>query len=433
MGWNQRTHTLTVYRYDVASGTALSSITLLSQDTPHLWAHDKHFHLMTTVWDGKACTINIFEVGPTLTKIESFPIQLGEHDYQIESFSPTTYHIFISTKKEQSWYPILNIRNSESLLDKAGFYTLPCFSSDGSLFATYSIAKNEVHIWKYKDNSYIPWKQFPSPFYGNICLLFSPGSSSILVCYENALKLWQLDSLSATPPTHNNQFGIIYHSSTYIVTAVEGEGTITITSLLSQTPSQFIDAGIRVFGLGLTSNVLLAIDHHVIMAWVLTEDGLVTGVSGNRRAGHGDSIWIVVIPKNPYCYMTPEFSVKGETGVVKHESKILHVYNIKTGEAIKPAQELLCLDNWYCICDPIAARDLYSDSVHNAFHKGNLELPQTTLEDGWIMCHEGKHLLWLPVEWQVPGWDSRNLFSDTVILSIPFTDDESETIIIRLR
>jgi hypothetical protein len=66
----------TVHTCDITSGTTLSTVTFQSRDNPHLWAHKASFHLMTTGWDGQAPTINIFEVGSTLTKIESFQINL---------------------------------------------------------------------------------------------------------------------------------------------------------------------------------------------------------------------------------------------------------------------------------------------------------------------------------------------------------------------
>ena len=96
MTWDQKAHSLTMCRHDVASGAALSPSVLQSQHKPHLWAHDKFFLVMTTTKDGKVYTIDILEDGPARTKVESFSIQLGERDWRIESFSPTTYRVSVS-------------------------------------------------------------------------------------------------------------------------------------------------------------------------------------------------------------------------------------------------------------------------------------------------------------------------------------------------
>jgi len=87
-----------------------------------------------------------------------------------------------------------------------------------------------------------------------------------------------------------------FSSGTYIVTAHHGESVITITSLCSQTPSpssQFIDTGLKIFGIVLTGNVLLVKGAGMVVAWLLTEEGAVGGIFGERRVGRSDSLWDV--------------------------------------------------------------------------------------------------------------------------------------------
>ena len=66
-----------LYIHDVTSGTTLSPGTLYSTNEPCIWAHDKSFQIAVSKGDQKAQTIEIFEVGATLTKIKSFPFQFG--------------------------------------------------------------------------------------------------------------------------------------------------------------------------------------------------------------------------------------------------------------------------------------------------------------------------------------------------------------------
>ena len=90
----------TVHVYDVALGTTWSPGTLQSSYALYLWAHNRSFQIMATEVNDQVLTINIFDVGLGFTKVESFHIQSWEQDYDIRSFSPTTYRIsFLSHKQ----------------------------------------------------------------------------------------------------------------------------------------------------------------------------------------------------------------------------------------------------------------------------------------------------------------------------------------------
>ncbi len=324
----------TVNIYDVASGRAQFSGRLESDDAPYLWAREKSFRVMTTAKEGKTTAIDIFEVGPTLTKIESFSIQSEEGKYFIQSFSSTTYRISRFFKNLPLL--ILDIRNSGRLLLEKEQFVRHAFSSDGRLFA--ASGKHTIQIWNYDGGCYIPWRLFPllsTDYFANN-IQFSPASSAILVHSHETLRTWRLDSPRFDPPIPRSQFDIFSRSGTHIATADHRGQTVTITNLLAQTPSQFIDTGIfDIAGLGLTSNVLLVKGPGVVGAWLLTEEGRVSNVLGNRRAGPGDSIWTVSVP----LQSRPKFSVEGETGVLEY-GKTLHAYNSRTGEVLDSAQEL---------------------------------------------------------------------------------------------
>jgi len=403
----------TVCEYDVVLGTTLSSIILQSRDIPCFWAHNESFRVMTTVWDSKACTINIFEVGPTLTKIESFPIQLGEHNYRIVSFSPITYHVSISTEWEDHRLLILDIQNSGRLLDIEGEeeFNLHSFSSDGSLFT--ASQEGSVHIWKYDNGCYFPWKYSPLLGYGSFVALFSPTSLSILGHFRNALRLWHLDSPSIAPCVYSQPLSIISHHGSRIITAYRQGYTITISNLLLQTPPWFIDTDIEISGLELTGNVLLVVGSEGIVAWLLTEEGLPTkkgllikewlvdDVLEKRRVGYSDSIWTVPIPRDSLGH--PMFSVEGEIGVIIPGEDISHIYHIKTGKVLDFCQVFLHLNGpWYSLGGMGQAQNhLYHSSTHSAFPEDSCDSSKITFGEGWIKNHEGKHLMWLPVEWRI--------------------------------
>lgn len=421
-----------ICRYDVTSGTPLSSITLQSQDTPHIWAHSETFCVLTTMWGEAACIINTFEVGSTLTKIGSFTIQFREHGYRMQSFSPTTYRVSISSCDNTHQLLLLDFRNLECLLAEKKNFEHHCFSSDASFFA--ASMWGDVHIWRYNGLHYMPWRQFPYPVGASFHFSLSPTSSSILGHSLGFLKLWHLDG----PPIrsiHDFQLGIFYQSNTYTVTA-KGS-TITITNLLSVTLPQILDTGFKVLRMGLTSNVLLVEGPKVVVAWLLTEQGLVNNVFGDRQAGHGDSIWTVSKPpqgswtvsKQPWSSL--DLLVEGDTGVVLLDGIKVHAYNTRTGEVLKPPHEYSRLNAClHPLVGGIVDYDHpYNHSMYGAPPGGDQGPSLAAFKKGWMEDH-GRHLLWLPVEWRVTDWDRAEWFSE--ISTMQFNHQSYPPTIIRL-
>ena len=402
--------TWTVGRYDVVSGTEISPIILHSETRPLLWAHGESFRAMMIVGCNQVPTIEIFKVGPTLTKVESFLLPhinitslfCSSGGYKARpnpTFSPTTYHISVSRDR---WLHILDIRNSKYLLDVQGEFFLPCFSSDGSQFA--ASCQDNIWIWRYNGSHYIPWGQFQHMGNSNSHFLLSPTSPSVLGGSWNLLKLQHMGGSFPTPTTSNHlQLSIFSYSGTYIVTANYGESTITITNLLSQNSFLSIDTGLRISAMALIGNILLVVDLQMIVAWLLTEEGLIKGVLDKHRADYSDSIWAVPMPEGVM------FWIQGQTGVIKSDW-FLHIYNIKTGEVLEPAQVPLLSDGlWYSYKDIFQGwRHLYDNPLCNTPLIDNWEPPKITLEGGWVKDHEGKHLLWITAEWVVMadrvGW-----------------------------
>ena len=193
---------------------------------------------MTIGWGEQAQAIDIFEVGPVLTKIQSFCVgSLGQHG-QTGTFSPTTYQISVFDNNELC---ILDIQTSECLLKKDCEHfssSSHCFSPDGSLFAV-SLSLS-VHIWKYDSGHYTPWRVFPAQ---SISLLqFSSTLSSIAASASSALKVWHLDLLPTVVHQVNDHPPLVAlsHQGTYMATAHHKGCVVTITNLLLQTTPKFI-------------------------------------------------------------------------------------------------------------------------------------------------------------------------------------------------
>ena len=405
-----KTNTYTVHIYSIGSGTIHSPGTLQSTCIPHLWAHGTSFQIMTAQRVGQTCIFDIFEVESIFVKVESFQVGSWDEYYYIGSFSPTNHCISINASDHLL---ILDIWNSDCLLKQDRRSSSHGFSSDGSLFA--ASFEYSVCTWQFTSGKYTPWRTFQSyQILYDFPLQFSPTLSSLLGLSEGVLHLWHLDS----PPiggysTPYKPLVALSHCGSYMVTCHEQDCIVTITNLLSQIPSHIIDTDIEIEKIALTGNVLLVWGDLTLMGWLLTEEGLVDGVSSDEMADSSNSIWTVSVSPNPI------FLVEDQIVVIKsgEEEDVVHAYCSGTGEVLSPIQAMSYgPHNWYTFSGMLGGRhNLY---VHDMFRQDFLQvmevippryrgpLPWSISQEGWVKDLEGKHQLWLPVEWrQYPqGW-----------------------------
>ena len=388
--------------YDVVSGATLSSGTLQSIDDPHLWVHNTSFRVITMEWGDQGLTIDTLEVGSILTKIESFHVNSLGGPERIGCFSPTAYRISFFNPYG-SHLRILDVRKSECLLSAFGegkkIEGHHCFSSDAGLFAV--LSESGVHIWKYTSGRYTLWRELP-PW--NASTLdrslpqFSPSSSSILGHCGGPLQVWRLDGPPIVAhPNSRKPLTAISHCGTYIATGYAENGTVTITNLLSPTPSQFIDTDMYIWTFALTGNVLLVWDCWELVAWRLTEKGTVDGISTDGRADRGDSIWTV-------SSTSLLFSVEDQTVVIEDNKRnLIKVYHTETGEVLEPAQASVHPRSHQYHLVEMQRCQHYSryPNLHKQPSEDEWPVTWVSLEEGWVKDLEGKHRMWVPVEWRV--------------------------------
>ena len=402
--WNDAGYVVRVY--GVASDEPSSTVgPFRSHSQPYLWAHDTSFRVMTTRLDDQVYTIEISEVGSVLTEIESFCIeprgQWGPSDsISIESFSPTTYRISVFVGYYQIL--ILDVRNLELLLaeesDDSGSHS---FSFDGSLFAISTSCR--VTIWKYTSSHYTQWRELPieGTIYNTPPLQFSPTLSSVLAPFSQIPQVWRLDG----PPTVARSYSctpsaILSHCGTYIATWYQMGSTIAITDLHSQTP-HFIDTGMEIYGLTFTGNILLVLeeqDDRTLVAWRLTEGGVVDGIFADGGAGRGDSIWTVTITAFSM------FSFEDQIVIIEGKGNVVHAYHMETGEVLDPTRAsphsyyLQC--NLWDVMGGLHYPRYCKLTGQGMPSKDDWPISETTLQDGWVKDPEGKHRLWILPEWR---------------------------------
>jgi WD40 repeat protein len=407
--------TLIVHTCEVTLGTVQSPGTVQSVRSTHLWAHKESFRIMATTGSVlKGWMIEIFDVGSTLTKIESFKprphVTLGV-------FSPATYRIVAYTSGEGNQDDklyILEAQNSRVLLQETGQYWNHCFSHDGSVFA--AVARDHLTIWRYTSRCYTQWRTFQQ---APMSLQFSPTLSSILGYSSVHISVLHLD-YSPTAPATESAIAAISQPldafapySAYIATTYCQKSTVTITNLHSQNPStsQLIDTGLEISAMVLTGNILLVKSSNTVVAWLLTEEGIVDGIHDNRRANHNDCLWEMPLQvANFWTRLLLQgrnddhdvlgFTVEGDTAAINHNDHAVRVYNTKTGE-ILPLDEAPTCDGYQFHhprdeCNQYH-RDLYK---HHQPPKCDQPIPQATLQGSWLKDLEGKHQLWLHPDWR---------------------------------
>ena len=414
-----RTHITT---YDVASGAALFVETIDSSHKPHLWAYEETFRLMTMErypLDRAKLQIQIkgFEAGSYLIRIHTFDIitdaqaedasagrTLGP---SIASFSPTTLRVSVSVG---SALFVFEDQEPRPLLQVQGHFLSLCFSSDGNLFA--ASKENKVHIWQYSSlGSYDRWRDFQCQDRTN-SIQFSPTPFSILSHSGNILYMFHLENLPITSKRDGLLYAGLSRSGNRIATAHQFRTNISIMDPHSQSLSQLISTDLWLEGFLLTSNVLLAVGSAELAAWRLTEEGLVDGEFAGRSPDHGDCIW--TIPFSSFGREL-EFKVEGQVGMIKHDGKTF-LYHTGTGEFLQSIQTPPRLSGQGH--DPrggLCGRHYlhyHGLSQRNSPPEGGWYPSETTLREGWVKDPEGRHRLWLHVEWR-KSWDLADWYITT--------------------
>ena len=415
------THTVRVY--EVTSGVMRSPGTVQSIGGEHLWAHDKSFRVMTMTKDHQGSTINIYEVGSALTKVEQFPFRSYP---ALGVFSPATYRISVTVARDRNRDPellISNVRDSEVLLHEPGFYHYVNFSPDGNLVAAFT--GDHLLVWRYAPGCYTRWREFQQT---PTSLQFSPTSSSILGRADALLHVLHLDhsptnlTAKSVAAAHGIPRDAYSPHGAYIATTRRGESAITITNLRSQhpTPSQFIDTDLEISAMVLTGNVLLVKDSNTIVAWLLTEEGVVVGLFDRKRASRNDSLWEAPFRAHTSFWAkllqregggddgddALEFSVEGEIASVGHNGDSIRVYHTITGEIL--GLDEAPLNTGYRFDGPRRDDcDIYRRDLRKQHGPLEYDWPVSpnTLREGWVKDPEGKHRLWLRPRWRSAGND----------------------------
>ena len=416
----------TFRKYDGLKGTCIHKDKLVLPPSFVLdahWIYEKSFQFPTVSKNDRNLVVNIQEFQPTstppLSLIESFIVP--PHDGEF-SFSSVSIHASFTTKTKVI---ILNLQDLRILLQvgaPSSFYSPPgLFSSNGCFFAC-GTEQSEICIWKNTSTNYIPWCNLQPrlPFRG---FSFSPTKSSILTWGNAGIQLLEPNNhptnLSPKKFKHCQQHGnhLVAYSAdgTYIATAQEGDGVITVLDALLSTPEQIFNTTIPIMDIKIINNTIFVAGRDVLVKWHL-EMGRI--VSGSRS--------IVMRTGWPRAALSGDCSY---IGFASSDQVLLYdiqaqraLYNDTTGDDIMDIRFSPDGQKLWFTCP------IFSDDPTIPF--GELEVK----EDGnvtkkelsdiwlwvdlfsshglqvgwgseWVEDSKGKKLLWLPLSWRTK--DSR--------------------------
>ena len=412
--------------YDRLNGGCIHKDKLVSLSSFMLdtyWIHKESLLFPTISKKDEKLMVNIQELQPTLTPPFSLIVSflMPPHDGEF-SFSPVSLHASFTTKTEIT---ILNTQDSKILLqvkEPSPLYIPPGhFSSDGCFFAC-GTEGFEICVWKNTSDNYVPWCNLCSrlPFNG---FSFSPIKSSILTWGNAGIQLLEPNNhptnLSPKKFKHCWQHGnhLVAYSAdgTYIATAREGDGVITVLDALLSTPEQIFNTTIPIMDIKIINNTIFVAGRDVLVKWHLEMGRIVSG-----------SHSIVMRTGWPRAALSGDCSY---IGFASSDQVFLYdiqaqrtLYNDTTGDDIMDIQFSPDGQKLWFTCP------IFSDDPTIPF--GELEVK----EDGnvtkkelsdiwlwvdlfsshglqvgwgseWVVDSKGKKLLWLPLSWRTK--DSR--------------------------
>jgi WD40 repeat protein len=439
--YHSHTNTVNIFICDVASGVYICSHSL-NIHTPfsnHIWTHREYLRFTTA----NAISITIWEVGfisgGTPTRVEILPIP--------DSFDPTMFPhsgdykcvgqvLLLPTPFRlaatfQDKILVWDVQNSNCLLQCMGTNFLPrmSFSSDGRFFAC-STTGADVYLWKEFPTGYVLHGVL-APRAAHSYPSLSQNGESIVVFGRRMIRLWHTNSFTTHPSSISIQAPQLIKNfvldfspdGTLVMAAVEGNETVTVLNFKSGVSQLIINAGMDIYGLGMTGNTVVAIGARKVIAWDLPVGNYVPGV----RMGFEDRSWAVNLSSLEGCVISASISPDSHhialiSGAQLH---FLCIYSTSTGECLERVltdgvipwfapdrRKVWCATEygWVEVWRFGGRRNV----LKYLGHKGDIEHIEHppegypwgsshsywVMDDQWILGPDGKRLLMLPPPWQ---------------------------------
>ena len=443
-------HASTISTYDVRSGTHIYSHSIEGRTLDEIWTHGEYFRFATT----KSGSITTWEVGFTSTdtpvEVQSFPIPDDSHRFGHFLLHPTLSRFaFIAGKRVKVW----NAQDSKYLLDStdAKRPKRMSLSIDGRFFAC-GTSGPEFYLWKESPTGYTLHQKLISNT-GTSKPVISPNGESIIAFGASELLLWRTADSTASPSTISTRTSqrseksfILRFSPDGTLAAVTrmGDRSVTVLDLKSGIPRPIIDAGTKVYGLGVGGGTIIVVGDGRIITWNLPAgDGALSlgaNISDSVRTTIFDHPPFPTLPSRPTTSVSPDLCRVAIVEVLGRTDSCLHLYDVPTGQRLTSVSIGSEASPWFtadgsqvwCVMGSDEA-DLWG-TVEDS-ESGVAELEQlksimhppdgspwrpsrgySVMHDRWVLNSSDRRLLWLPPHWRSVGWD--RMWSGRFIVSL---------------
>ena len=429
-----------VAAYNAVSVTRTSSYRVQGASiiTP-IWTHHEYLRFGTV----KPGSIIIWEVPFTLTsapaEVESLPAPDGVADGGFFLFLPALSRLaFVFQGVVSVW----DARTSRFLLKSRPDQTpqgnkasdLPTFSygcsfsSDGRFFACMTVDR-EVYVWKESPTGYLLHQTlaFSKTLTGARPLL-SPNGESIIAFIPPKIHLWPTkDHIPPDPTIRTRSFILEFSPDEKLVAFARERGwVITILDLQSGGPRLVINAGMEVYGLGVSGDTVVAVGSREMVTWNIPEENCTLDAKANVGDRANTTKFSTKFPHVTGASISPDLSrvviVGTWSSVVSYEWVI---YERSTGKELvslstrcegvarftRAGRQLWVLPRYY---SPVEGWKIVEDSESG---RAKLESVAPTMcppgifpsqstrgykvtDDGWLFSPTQKRLLWLPHHWR---------------------------------
>jgi len=442
--------------YNLISGKNIHLHQVSEEIVAQIWTHGEFLRFATA----KPGSITIWEVGftseHTLAKIESLPAP--------DNTSLAEY-LFLPTLSRLAFTDILrwavliwDARDSKFLLHFVGdgHFEEFSFSSDGRFFAC-RVKGQGAYLWKESPTGYVLHQKFV-PGSGLRTLttdwikpFLSPNGESIIISQHFETQLWRttdpINSPSSVPPQPADRSDFVLAFSpdkSFIATGRWGRNIATIVDLRSGDPQLIVDAGMEIYGLGVTGSTVIVVGDGKIITWNLPVGNCVL----DARANIHDSVRTIVFDHPPpfsrlphSASISPDFNHLVITG---SRGEGLDIYDMSTGRHLAcctTGRHLACCTTervsqlwftrdgrevWYLAFFPHGVkiiRDGGSDVIglepvgdgddSSGGHPWESPHGNSIADDGWILDSRKKRVMWLPCHWRASPigriWDGQFL------------------------
>ena len=337
----------TISTYDILSGAPICCHPIQGSVTSIPWTHGGYLKFATL--DTKSITI--WQVGFTSKfppiEVESLPIPYNFNPWRGFLLLPTLSRFaFVLEKTVLVW----DAHHSKFLLNFVEIEEpwVMSFSSDGCFFACQTRGP-EIYLWKEYPTGYALHQKLLScsaRVRPKIQLL-SPNGQSIVASEDfTKLQLWHTTDSTTSPSSVLTQTLQYNHDRPFVLgfsldgsLAVTGQvagSTATVLNLESSIPQLIIDAGMAIYGLGISGSTIDVVGNEKVIIWNLPTGDCVP----NARVDINDSIQTTILSHSAprklqyanFASVSPDLSLVAIAGPTEGAGACVHIYDMHTGK-----------------------------------------------------------------------------------------------------